>query len=226
MPRSLLAAVGLLLAACPSKSQDPPRAVATTPASAPKKATQAAAQPPPLAGTAEPTHLEAGSAGSSAAPRSAQRLEITAAQAKQHGLAPRRITLDLGASGLSPSILDEPGRYFHVSGPPGGPLGLELREQPARSERALIASIRAAHRIEEKDLSPVGTLQIQGKPWRAIAFVAGEGFSRSIHWVADRDGLTLHAFVDWRDEPLPADAIGRLTATRPFDHLLRTLEIE
>lgn len=162
----------------------------------------------------------------SAAPVAAQRLEITAAQARQHGLAPRRIALDLGASGMSGSILNEPGRYFHLSGPPGGPLGLELREQAARPERELVASIRANHRIDEKDLSKVGTIEIQGKPWRVIAFVAGEGFSRSIHWVADRDGLTLHAFVDWRDKPLPADAIARLTATRPFDHLLRTLEIE
>lgn len=162
---------------------------------------------------------------SSAAPDSARRIEITAAQAKQHGLSPRRIALDLGAAGLSPSILDEPGRYFHLSGPPGGPLGFELREQPPRSERALIAAVQAKHRIEQKDLSSVGTVQIQGKPWRAIAFVAGEGFSRSIHWVADRDGLTLHAFIDWRDKPLPTDAIARWTTTRPFDHLLRTLEI-
>lgn len=155
------------------------------------------------------------------------RLEITAAQAKQRGLTPRRIALDLGNHGLSASPLDEPGRYLHLSGPPGGPLGLELREQPTLTDQDLIAGIRKRHQVEAKAISAIGTTQIQGRPWRVVAFVAGEeGFSRAIHWVADRDGLTLHAWIDWRNKPLPADAVPRLTTTQPFDHIIRTLEID
>ncbi len=159
----------------------------------------------------------------SAAPR---KVEITAAEAKAHKLAEHRISVDITDSSLSDSKFGDADVYLTLSGPPGGPLGMQLLQNPKRY--ASDAEFRVAVMTEQKvtAATKVVKLQFAGRTWRCVAFIRGESMARSLNWyLVDDKGLAIHADHGAQRTLTDADAASILKGW-PFDKVLRSLTID
>jgi hypothetical protein len=98
---------------------------------------------------------------------------ITAALAKSKKLPPLAFSLDFTGTGFSVSPFSN-GGYLHASGPPGGPLSLQV--SPVAGDAELWEVIQARHADAKLSMAPIDVL---GAIRPAVGWITGEGFSRT-----------------------------------------------
>jgi hypothetical protein len=112
------------------------------------------------------------------------RPKVTAKQARAKGLPALGFTLTLRQGGWSASLLPEPGCYLRLSGPPGGPLLIEVWDYP--NPKASGASLarwvqghfgKPYHRPVQA-ASPT-TFNLLGAPRQAVAVTTGTSLART-----------------------------------------------
>ncbi|HLT35087.1 MAG TPA: hypothetical protein VK034_02355, partial [Enhygromyxa sp.] len=108
-------------------------------------------------------------------PVAGDRITVTAEQASAAGLPGLGFSLDTTGTGMSGTRLGD-GRYLHLSGPPGGPLSLELSPTTIDAELAELIEAPGAKLVEQQ-------VELLGAPRRAVAWITGEGFART-SWCA------------------------------------------
>lgn len=105
------------------------------------------------------------------------RVLITPEQCRQHGLPPVELSVDPTGTVLRPYSFPEKGVYLRMSGPPGGPLLMEVLARPGTLDQALDARFPA---IEEN--RPC-TVRLAGEERPARTFLTGQSHART-KWCA------------------------------------------
>lgn len=96
---------------------------------------------------------------------------ITTALAQSKKLPPLAFSLDFTGTGFSVSTFSS-GSYLHASGPPGGPLILEV--SPVASDAELAKIVQTRHADAKLSMAPI---EVLGASRSAVAWMTGEGFS-------------------------------------------------
>ncbi|GMU55545.1 MAG: hypothetical protein AMXMBFR33_46910 [Candidatus Xenobia bacterium] len=105
------------------------------------------------------------------------RVQITPEQCRQHGLAPVELSVDPTGTVLRPYLFPEKGVYLRMSGPPGGPLLMEVLARPGTLDQALAARFSA---LEERQPA---TVLLAGAERSALTFLTGQSHART-RWCA------------------------------------------
>ncbi len=105
------------------------------------------------------------------------RVLITPEQCRQHGMAPIELSVDPTDTVLRPFPFPEKGVYLRMSGPPGGPLLMEVLARPGALDQALAARFSA---LEEREPA---TVRLAGEERSALTFVTGQSQART-RWCA------------------------------------------
>lgn len=111
------------------------------------------------------------------------RVEVTADEAKRQGLPAATIVLDTGKQGLTGWKLSEKGEYFVLSGPPGGPLGLQVTRavKAPQNEADWKRLIEARFKDREPEAGTLSEIKLNDEPQAAFTFTTDSGPGRSHH---------------------------------------------
>ena len=110
-------------------------------------------------------------------------LEISVAEATDHQLPAVAISLDTADTGLAGAKFAEEGQFLRLSGPPGGPLGMEIElvKDVAATEEALGQFALQRFEGQTPDVGSSATVDIAGGSHLAVTCSAGSSMAKATH---------------------------------------------
>lgn len=139
-------------------------------------------------------------------------VEVTDSESSERFLVPATVRVDLTGTGMSAAKLPEGGVYLRCSGPPGGPLGLEVSACSVPHD--LEQGVQKAFEKRSYVAGQSGTFPLNGTECKAISFTSGKDHARAHHLrvlIKTSDRPTQDILLDfWRaagkNDPAPAPA--------------------
>jgi hypothetical protein len=159
-------------------------------------------------------------------------LKITSSEAAGHKLPRAAVELDPGATGMSAARFPADGKFVTLSGPPGGPLGLEIEAYKGVTADAAGLEKLVAKRFEGR--SPVkgafGEVSLSGGTCAAMSWATDSSMARAAHLVAlfpskagASEGVLLDFWMEAGSDPVPAPAEFLKAAT--YGDVLRSVRV-
>ena len=119
-----------------------------------------------------------------ATPAASKTVKVSAAESASHGLPPAEISVDLGQHAFSTKTFAAKDNYLSLSGPPGGPLGLQVEHiQNAPKDDAAWRKLAETRFAERKPIEMGSAAEVSIASGKNVAFTCttGESLARAHH---------------------------------------------